>query len=170
MRKTMLALSVASLLSTTPCVAFEWPDFSTTYKHNTFFRGGYQESQLGQDVFQVTFSGNSFTPKKKALRCALVRAAEVAHKNGDSYFTILDKIDDAQNYTHTTTSGLCLHDSFTGLFGYSFLEGAATSSTFSSPSYTITVKTFKETPQNQNYLTVSDVLSANADLLKQRNK
>lgn len=169
MKKAFIALSIASVLTTSMCSAFEWPDFSTSYKHNTLFRGGYQESQVGKDLYQVTFEGNCFTSKRQAVQYALVRAAEVAQKNNDNYFIILDKAADTSGSQQIITQNIFSFDDLREYLGLTII-GASASTVSTNPTCTFMIKTFNEKPSCENYLSVSDILNANADILSQRNK
>ena len=166
MKRALTILSLVSVLTTSMCSALEWPDFSTTYKHNTLFRGGYQDTQIAQDLYQITFEGNCFTTQKKAFNYALLRAAEVAQKNNDLYFIILDKMYETSDALQMGAQTAYPVD---GLFGYR-LVATSFSSTSKSPIHTLTIKTFKDKPNCENYLVASDILTTNANILKQRNK
>lgn len=50
------------------------------------FSGGYSETQLSENVFQVRFSGNGVTSKEQAHDFALLRAAELTLNHGYEYF------------------------------------------------------------------------------------
>jgi hypothetical protein len=53
------------------------------------FTGGYSESQLGDNIFQVSFRGNSYTGHDIESDFALLRSAELALQNGFRYFVIV---------------------------------------------------------------------------------
>jgi hypothetical protein len=165
MKKALIVLSLTSSV----CSALEWPDFSTAYKHNTLFRGGYQDTQIGQDLYQITFTGNSFTTQQKAFHYALIRAAEVAQKNNDPYFIILDKMHETSNDLHIGMYTVCPIDGLPPFLGYMSVATYFTS-TSTSPTHILTIKTFKDKPNCENYLVASDILTANAGVLNQRSK
>lgn len=51
-------------------------------------RGGYTETQLGENTFQVSFHGNGYTNQQVVIDYALLRSAEVTQENGFMYFVI----------------------------------------------------------------------------------
>lgn len=70
--------------------------------------GGYSTTQLADNAFKVTFSGNGYTTRGRAVDFALLRSAEVTLEHGFNYFAIID----GQSYssqsaytTPTTTYG-----------------------------------------------------------------
>lgn len=65
------------------------------------FRGGYSDSQLQNDQFQVSFLGNAKLTQAKARQYALRRAAEVALSNGFDYFIV----EENQDISHAFVSG-----------------------------------------------------------------
>ena len=86
MRKILTALSFFLI---TAC--------STPYQ-NSGFLGGYDEIQLADNIFQVTFKGNGYTSAQRAIDFTLLRSAEIAMENGYKYFVI----NDAQSRTKTS--------------------------------------------------------------------
>lgn len=50
--------------------------------------GGYTETQLGEDTFQVTFHGNGYTNQQLVIDYTLLRSAEVTLAHGFAYFVI----------------------------------------------------------------------------------
>ena len=164
---------VFSLISST-CFSSE-NMLSTAYKHRTLFRGGYHDSSIGANTFQVTFEGNSFTSKETAIKYALVRAAEVTKNNDDNYFLILDKVDDG-----SSSKSWIYHPMPFFFFSYGtnsvdrLVEYLAMSSLYSistkTPSFTLTIKTFKDKPSSESYLVADDLLTSCSDIIKQRNK
>ena len=74
---------------------------ATAYQH-TGFTGGFTEAQLGENIFQVSFSGNGHTSGKRAADFALLRSSEVAIENGFRYFFIADSEKDSSISTHTS--------------------------------------------------------------------
>src|SRR5712692_7205947 len=51
--------------------------------------GGFSETQLDENVFQVRFNGNAYTSGERASDFTLLRSAEVARLHGYSYFVIV---------------------------------------------------------------------------------
>lgn len=62
---------------------------ATTYSSQGF-AGGYSETRLDTNVFQVSFNGNGFTSMQKARDYTLLRSAEITLENGYKYFTVVD--------------------------------------------------------------------------------
>lgn len=53
------------------------------------FTGGYDETQLQEDIFKVTFRGNKYTSNQRIENFGLLRCAEVTLENGYNYFIII---------------------------------------------------------------------------------
>jgi hypothetical protein len=77
----------------------------TPYQPNAFL-GGYEETQLGENIFQVYFIGNGFTSRARAIDFNLLRSAELALENGFTHFIIVDSsnISTKSAFTIPTTS------------------------------------------------------------------
>jgi hypothetical protein len=68
------------------------------------FTGGYSESQLGDNIFQVSFRGNSYTGQEITTDFTLLRSAELTLQNGFRYFVIVRPAKDGPSQTMTTPS------------------------------------------------------------------
>ena len=68
--------------------------------------GGFSETQLGENVFQVTFKGNAYTSRERVSDFNLLRSAEITLENGYRYFVIVDseKYSKTGSYRTPTTS------------------------------------------------------------------
>ncbi|QAU24051.1 hypothetical protein EO087_08645 [Dyella sp. M7H15-1] len=67
--------------------------------------GGYSDTMLSPDTFQVQFSGNSDTSAERAADLAMLRAADLSRQQGCGYFQILDSGQTATtSYVTTTTA------------------------------------------------------------------
>jgi len=53
--------------------------------------GGYTESQLGENVWQVTFESNGYTTQATTVRYAMLRCAELTLEQGYRYFAVINK-------------------------------------------------------------------------------
>ena len=53
--------------------------------------GGYTETQLGENVWQVTFESNGYTTQATTVRYAMLRCAELTLEQGYRYFAIINK-------------------------------------------------------------------------------
>jgi hypothetical protein len=51
--------------------------------------GGYSQTRLGADLFNVIFQGNAHTPRRTAESYALYRSAEVSIESGFDYFVVV---------------------------------------------------------------------------------
>lgn len=76
---------------------------STRYQPDGF-TGGYEEVQLSENIFSVTFSGNGYTKKQKAVDFCLLRCAELTKENGFEYFSIINQNNDVTNTSYTSPS------------------------------------------------------------------
>lgn len=90
MRKLDLLFAVAIL---TGC--------ATAYKPRGF-SGGYSETQLGENVFQVAFNGNGFTSRERAADFALLRSAELALEHGFPFFAVVNGENSTSRSSYTT--------------------------------------------------------------------
>lgn len=130
MKKLLIGLSALLVLLFTGCATSYQPDALT---------GGYNEMQLDENVFKVSFRGNAYVSKEKAVNYALLRAGEVTLLHGYKYFVIVD----AQSYskigTHTSPTTYRTYGNTT----YSSGGGISTTS---KPTTTNTIKCFKTKP------------------------
>lgn len=124
---------------------------ATAYQRESF-TGGYSETQLGENIFQVSFRGNGYTSRERASDFSLLRSAEVALENGFRYFVIVESEKGSKVSAHTTPS-----TSYTtgSAYGYgNYAHGWARTTTYggetyfiSKPRATNTVLCFKEEPE-----------------------
>ena len=75
---------------------------STRYQAEGLYDEGYEELQLAENMFRVSFRGNGYTRKQKVIDFCLLRCAEISESHGYKYFTIVDQKIDIQNSTYTT--------------------------------------------------------------------
>ena len=61
---------------------------ATTYKPRGTRGGGYSDYRIAEDVFSVSFKGNTATPEELAEKYLLRRASEVTLEHGFAYFAI----------------------------------------------------------------------------------
>ena len=73
-----------------------------TQYHAQGFAGGFTETQLGENVFQINVKGNAYTSRERASDYAMLRASELTLENGFTYFSIADSDEHSQTSTHTT--------------------------------------------------------------------
>jgi hypothetical protein len=66
------------------------------------FSGGYSDTQLGENVFQVSFNGNAKTSPERASDFALLRSAEIAVVHGFPFFVLVNGENGSQVSSYTT--------------------------------------------------------------------
>jgi len=124
---------------------------ATSYQP-TGFGGGYTETQLGENIFQVSFKGNGYTAGERASDFALLRSAEITLQNGFRYFVVAESEKGSSLSTYTTPT-----QSYTtgNVYGYgNTAYGSAHTTTYGGqtylirkPSATNTIACFKEKPE-----------------------
>jgi len=114
--------------------------------------GGYSETQLGDNVFHVSFRGNGYTSYERASDFALLRSAELALEHGFRYFVIVESQKRTKIVTHTTPSTSYTTGSMYSYGNYAY--GTATTTTYGGQTYFIskprvsyTILCFKEKPK-----------------------
>ena len=121
------------------------------------FTGGYSETQLGENIFQVSFYGNGYTSRERVSDFSLLRAAELTLEKGFRYFVIVDSEKHTKIKTYTTPTRSYSTGS---AYGYgNYVHFNATTTTYgghtyiiSNPSATNTFLCFKEKPKINNGL------------------
>lgn len=68
----------------------------------TSLSGGYSETQLSETAFQVSFSGNAYTPSERASDFALLRCADIALERGFPLFVLVDSSGSTSYSSYTT--------------------------------------------------------------------
>jgi len=66
--------------------------------------GGFSETQLAENVFEVRFSGNGYTSSERASDFALLRSAELSLERGFRYFVVDDNENDRQISVNTVVT------------------------------------------------------------------
>jgi hypothetical protein len=74
---------------------------ATAYQSRSL-TGGYSETQLGENTFEVSFKGNGYTSPERASDLALLRSAEVAAEHSFPYFIIVSSDNGTQHSAFTT--------------------------------------------------------------------
>ena len=125
--------------------------------HSRGFSGGFSETQLDENVFQVNFSGNGYTSRERAADFTLMRSAELAQKKGFNFFIIADRADHSSNGSYTSPTHTETTASATGYGNTAY--GQASTTTTGGQTYIIhkpglanTIVCFKERPDNINGL------------------
>lgn len=124
---------------------------ATKYQQDSF-TGGFSETQLGENIFNVSFKGNGYTSRERASDFALLRCAEIAMNNGYNYFIIVDSEKYSVESTYTTPKTYNTTFQATTYGNHTYGNARTTSSggqnmNFSSPSANNTILCFKERPQ-----------------------
>jgi hypothetical protein len=123
---------------------------ATAYKREGF-TGGFSETQLGENVFQVSFRGNGFSSRTRASDFALLRSSEITLENGFRYFIITDseKYSKKSSYKTPTRSHTTGRAHSYGNYSY----GSAKTKTYGGQTYKIskprannTIVCFEEKP------------------------
>ena len=123
---------------------------ATSYQKSGF-TGGYEETQLAENVFRVNFRGNRYTKLPRATDFALLRTAELTLEHGYKYFVLVSESSTVNNSSVTTpyqtqTTGDISGNSFNA---NSFTTGGPV--TISKPSSNNTFMCFKEKPKQFSY-------------------
>jgi hypothetical protein len=143
MKKLIELLGIAILFS---CCA-------TAYQSKGLM-GGHSETQLGANIFQISFRGNAYTSNELAADFCLLRSAEVALENGFQYFIIVeaDKTSKISSYTTPKTTQTTGSVRISG----NIATGQATSYTtggqtyhYSRPRTTNMILCFKDKPESE---------------------
>jgi hypothetical protein len=74
---------------------------ATAYQQRGF-SGGFAETQLGEETFQVSFNGNGYTSAERASDFALLRCAEVVRDHGFPFFIVVSGESGTRRSTYTT--------------------------------------------------------------------
>ncbi len=109
--------------------------------------GGYDDTQLDENVFTITFKGNAYTNMQRASDFTYLRAADLTLQNGYTYFAITYASKSVSTTTYTTASQTSTEINFYGNTAY------GTSRTTPGQTYTqnrpvieMTIICFKEKP------------------------
>ena len=122
------------------------------HKDSVFGGGGFDETRLGENIWNITARGNAFASKKLIANLIMMRSADLAQQNGFSHFAF------SSGSTDTTTS-VTSSPSTTYTSGYVNPSGSfnATSNTYggglnfyAKPSAENTVVMFNGNPNNIN--------------------
>lgn len=102
---TLKATAIAGLLlaatALTACAT------ATPYQPNVpgqTVSGGFSETRLESNRFQVTFAGNSLTSRDTVERYLLYRAAELTTDQGYDWFTLVERSTDKKTRTYVDPS------------------------------------------------------------------
>jgi hypothetical protein len=118
------------------------------------FTGGFSETQITANSFQVYFHGNAKTGEERAEDFTLLRSAEVSLEHGFPYFIVVDERAGASTSVYTMPTQTTTTGQATAMGNTAF--GSATSTTTGGHSFLIhkpslrnTIVCFKEKPDVQ---------------------
>lgn len=114
--------------------------------------GGYEDMQINENTFNVSFKGNGWTSQERASDFALLRSAELTLNNGFNYFIIAGTQDNTKNASISLPSRAY---STAGVYPYgNQLYGNQITTTYpggtiniSKPAITMTIMCYKEKPK-----------------------
>jgi hypothetical protein len=111
---------------------------ATTY-HKGGFMGGYDETQLSENVWKVGFKGNMYTDMTKTQDFLMYRNAELTKEKGFRYFGVKSESSDVETSISSTQGYL---DPISNMYS------GGTIDTEHRPRSQNTIIMFKEKPQN----------------------
>ncbi|MCK4793727.1 MAG: hypothetical protein KAV87_58910, partial [Desulfobacteraceae bacterium] len=120
------------------------------------FSGGYAETQLDENVFEVRFKGNASTSRERVSDFCLLRCAELCKLSGYDYFIIVEGQEYTENSQYTTPTSTTTKGR-ARVIGNS-VYGSSTSTTTGGRTYNIskprsenTIVCFKDKPDGFSY-------------------
>ena len=171
MNKHLNIILASCLLSTVSLSAWNLDDYvSSSYQHKNWIRGGYSETKLSEDMYQVNYAGNSFTSTTTAIRFTFVRAAEMTKKDGKKYFTLVDKQENHSQVKNITLNSwyYIQNDSIiSNIVNHAFINYTYVFDN-NSPNCSIIIKTFHEKPHQENCFDAEAIMLENTHLLNTR--
>lgn len=119
---------------------------ATAYQAKSF-TGGFSETRLGDNVFEVNFRGNGYTSRERARDFALLRSSEVTLESGYRYFAILDSDNSASLSSYTTPTHTQMQAYSTGNYAYGTATTTGGQTHFvSKPTNHFVIMCFEEKP------------------------
>ena len=70
--------------------------------HNVWTGGGFDELQLSENSWKVSFKGNEFDDKDRIYDLCLLRCAELTINNGYKYFSVVTRENTSEVGSYTT--------------------------------------------------------------------
>jgi len=130
---------------------------------STDYTGGYDETQLAENLFSVVFKGNGYTSFERTTNYCLLRCAELAKKNGYGYFVIVENKERVSHSTYTAptnynTSGGVNSIGNTTYGNFNTTTSGGQTYNIAKPSVNNTIKCFKEKPSNYEIVYESDYI------------
>ena len=128
--------------------------YATSYQADSL-TGGFSETQLGENIFQVSFRGNAYTRKNRATDFTLLRSAELTLEHGFRYFIITESEKDTTVVPFTTPTHS--HTTGSAYVSGNYIYGSANTTTsgghtflMRKPTTTNTIVCFREKPEINN--------------------
>lgn len=121
------------------------------------FTGGYSETKLQDDVYEIFFRGNAYISGEEVRDYALLRASEVALENGYKFFAMLEGKDSIKTQAYTTPMQANTYGSVnmygnTGTYsGTTYYSGGQTH-IYNKPRTSLTIQCFKEKPDTTAFI------------------
>ncbi len=121
--------------------------------HSKGLTGGFSETQLDENVFQVRFNGNAYTSGERASDFTLLRSAELARGHGYGYFVIVQNKGGYSYSAYTTptqshtTATATTQGNTTNVSANTTTSGGHTY-VYAKPSTLNTIVCFRERPEN----------------------
>ena len=126
------------------------------------FSGGFSETQIQPDMFEVRFKGNGYTSRERSSDFCIMRCAEITVENDCSYFEFLNREKSVKKETYTnnnyTTTGTFQTYGNTTYGNFNTYGGGST--TFYKPRNINTIKIYKEKPKDREVLDAAFLLSS----------
>jgi hypothetical protein len=114
--------------------------------------GGYSDTKLDDNMFLVSFLGNSYTENQKAVDFCLLRCSELCLQNGFKYFVIIAGKENSEKSSVTTPIDIEEKISVVGnVARRQTTDYGGATYTFSKPSVSNTILCFKEKPNETSY-------------------
>lgn len=109
--------------------------------------GGYTETQLADNVWQVTFEANGYTRQSTTVRYAMLRCAELTLEQGYNYFVIVNKEAYSQGAGVISSGSFNASSSTLGNSTLTTGNMSGLSAMISYPTADQTIMMFKEKPE-----------------------
>ncbi len=75
---------------------------ATQYHKADIFGTGFYDTQLAENVFEVSFHGGGASEKHRTRDFAMLRASEITLEHGFTYFSVVGEDDQAEHSQYTT--------------------------------------------------------------------
>lgn len=138
-------------LITATLVAVLLSSCATSYQP-TGFTGGFSETQLAPDVFRIAFEGNGYTSTQRAQDFSMLRASELALKNGFTHLAVVDERSSTAAHSFTTsgqatTTGTAYLSGNRATYSGQTTYNPGQTHTFYKPRTGLVVQLFKSKPE-----------------------